>query len=50
MGQTETVKALIDAGADVNLKGKDDRTAMMAAVRKGHTEIVDVLKRAGARQ
>jgi serine/threonine protein kinase/ankyrin repeat protein len=49
-GHTATVQALIANGADVNAKGKGlwGRTALRIAVRKGHTEIVHLLERAGA--
>ena len=50
LGRTETVKALIELGADVNAKHKNGATALMAAAGQGHTEIVDILKQAGARQ
>jgi ankyrin repeat protein len=46
----ETVKILIDAGADVNAKTQKGDTAMMLAAREGHTEIADMLKQAGARE
>ena len=54
-GYTETVKVLIDAGANVNATGKHDHTALMmsagaavGAVRESHTETVKVLVEAGA--
>ena len=43
----ETVKLLLTKGADVNAR-KDDGTALMMAVRWGHTEIVKLLLDAGA--
>jgi uncharacterized protein len=48
-GQTEKVLALIKMGADVNAKANDNKTALMWAARNGHTEIVDLLKSAGAK-
>ncbi len=42
------VRALIDKGADVNFKGLDSRTAIYWAKKKGHTEIVKILRQAGA--
>ncbi len=42
------VRALIDKGADVNFKGLDDRTAIYWAKKKGDTEIVKILRQAGA--
>ena len=43
----ETVKLLLAKGADVNARS-DDGTALMMAVRWGHTEIVKLLLDAGA--
>jgi len=43
----ETVKLLLTKGADVNAR-TDDGTALMMAVRWGHTEIVKLLLAAGA--
>ena len=37
------IRALIKAGADVNVKGTDDRTALWVAAWKGHAEIVKLL-------
>ena len=50
-GHKEVVKALISAGANVNAKANDwtGTTALRFASRKGHTEIVNILKQAGAR-
>ena len=41
-------RALIDAGADVNIKDKDGSTALMWASDNGHTETVKLLIDAGA--
>ena len=49
-GRTETVKTLIDAGADVNAKHNKGRTTLMVAAKKGHTEIMEILKQAGAKE
>ncbi len=49
-GHTETVKGLIEADADVNAKDNNGMTALMPAAQAGHTAIVEILKRAGARQ
>ena len=48
VGNTETVKALIDAGADVNARLKSGTTALMIASGSGHTETVRALIDAGA--
>jgi ankyrin repeat protein len=49
-GHAETVKALIDGGADVNAKTPKGVTASMYAASQGHTGIVEILKQAGARE
>lgn len=48
--QTAIVKTLIDAGANVNAKDKNGRTTLMYARENGHTEIVELLKQAGAEE
>ena len=42
-GKTDAVRLLIHAGADVNLKANNDRTALMAAAAQGFSEIVKLL-------
>ena len=42
------VKALIQAGANVNLKSKTGKTALIIAVSNGHTNCADLLIGAGA--
>jgi ankyrin repeat protein len=54
-GHTETVKSLIDSGADVNVKTKYGQvaygqTALMFAARGDHTKIAKILKQAGAKE
>jgi len=44
------VKALLEAGADLNAMDNDDKTALMLADEHGHTEIVQLLKEAGAKE
>ena len=46
----ETAKLLIDNGADVNAKDKYKKTALSYAKEKGHTEIVELLKAADAKE
>jgi ankyrin repeat protein/CHAT domain-containing protein len=42
-GDTETIKFLIDNGADVNAKDKNGYTALMVAVKHDHIELVKLL-------
>lgn len=50
MRHTEVVRLLVDAGADVNLADGDEGvTPLEHARRRGHEEIVEILKSAGAR-
>ena len=48
-GHTEVAKLLIKARADINAKGNDGFTALMCAEEQRHTEIVKLLKEAGAK-
>jgi hypothetical protein len=45
----ELVKFLIDHGADVNARSPHGETALELSVRHGHTPVVDLLMRAGAK-
>jgi ankyrin repeat protein len=47
-GRTETVKALLAGGADIDAKNKDGDTALMIATLLGHTETVKALLAEGA--
>ena len=47
-GKTEAMKALIDAGANVNAKNNIGSTALMWAADYGHAEAIKVLLNAGA--
>ncbi len=42
-GDLDTVKALLDAGANPDLQRKDGTTALMEACRGGHLEVVKIL-------
>jgi len=51
-GHIDTVNALLEAGADVNVKskGRGGVNALFWAAVKGHTEVVELLKKAGAKE
>jgi ankyrin repeat protein len=46
----EVTRLLIEAGADVNVKANEGYTAFMIASRLGNTEVVQMLKEAGAKE
>ena len=45
-----TVTVLLEAGADIDAKYKNGSTALIQATGNGHTEIVDLLKKAGGKE
>ena len=47
-GQTETVKRLLEGGADINVRDDEGRTALMFAVTNLHTDSVKALLEHGA--
>jgi len=47
-GYDEIAQMLIDNGADINARDSEGGTALMAAENAGCTEIVNLLKEAGA--
>jgi hypothetical protein len=47
-GDPALVKGLLALGADPNIKNKVGETALTWAIRRGHTPIVEILKKAGA--
>jgi ankyrin repeat protein len=49
-GDYAEVKKLIKAGADVNAQDKYGYTALKWASRSGHTDIVKLLREAGAKE
>ncbi len=49
-GHTAIVKVLLAAGADVNVKNHLGVTALQLAESYNHTDIVDLLKKAGAKE
>lgn len=51
MRNTDIIKILLDAGADVNIKGiYNDETVFDYAKKTGNTEIIELLKSAGAKE
>ncbi len=49
-GDTVSIKALLEAGADVNAKASGGKTALLAAAEGGHTDIIDLLRKVGAKE
>jgi len=45
----DMIQALLDKGADVNIKSKNGATALSWASKKGNTATVALLKKAGAK-
>ena len=48
-GYNGVVLALLDSGANVNAPGGQFGTAIEAALKQGHTEIVQILRTAGSK-
>ncbi len=48
--RSDLVSFLITRGADVNARAKDGKTALALAREEGHTEVVKLLKAAGAKE
>jgi len=46
----ESIRALLAQGAEINVKAKDEETALKLAERKGRTETVRLLEKAGAKE
>ncbi len=49
-GHTATVQAWLEAGAELNANAKNRMTALMEAQDSGQTEVVEILKNAGAKE
>lgn len=47
-GQTESVRLLLDRGADIDARGGKCASALNAAILRGHWDIVEILLQAGA--
>jgi ankyrin repeat protein len=50
MGNEDVVKILIGAGADLNAKDNRGETPLKHAMQRNHTEIMQLLQAADARQ
>ena len=48
MGRTETVKLLLDKGADINKGDTNGKTALMWAAHYGRFQVVELLLKSGA--
>jgi ankyrin repeat protein len=46
---TDTLRALVDAGANVNIAGRNGETPLRLAKARGYGEMVAILERAGAK-
>jgi ankyrin repeat protein len=44
------VELLISKGADINTEDNNDKTALLYAIENGHTEIIELLKKHGAKE
>ena len=49
-GNAEIVRLLLEKGADVNVKTDSGKTALIHAKNEGHTDIVEMLEKAGAKE
>ena len=49
-GNVTNVKILVGAGADINVRINNGTTALEFATDRNHTEVVDLLKKAGAKE
>ncbi len=46
---TATLRAIVEAGADVNIADRQGQTPLQHARRRGYVEMARILERAGAR-
>ena len=49
-GSDIAVRALLEVGADVNMKNSRGATALSLAKKKRHTKVIELLKKAGAKE
>ena len=47
-GDVDTVRQLLDAGADINFKDQHGQTGLMLAAMRGHVDVVRLLVERGA--
>ena len=47
-GYTDIVKYLVEKGADVNAKNNKNKTALDYAIKREYTEVIKILRNAGA--
>lgn len=49
-GHVPTARRLLAAGVPVNLRDKKERTPLTIAVKQGHAEVADLLRRHGGEE
>jgi ankyrin repeat protein len=48
-GRADTARLLIERGADVNARKSDGASVLQLATMRGHNDLAEMLKKAGAR-
>lgn len=49
-GHADTIRTLLESGAVVGVRDREGFTALMWAVRNGHSAVAELLKKAGAKE